>query len=134
MKYTIKPSKDGKYIILKIVGEINSQSAMKQNLEAHALGRELGIARYLVDVTEARNTDSVVENYDFANTDMWETEGIDIYAKVATLVSPEDHSHDFIETVARNAGLNVRLFNDINQAKKFLMDDYSPNKTDAGDR
>ena len=39
MKYTIKPSKDGKYIILKVAGEINRQSAMKQNLEAHALGK-----------------------------------------------------------------------------------------------
>jgi hypothetical protein len=120
MKYTIKPSKDGKYIILTVVGEINRQSAMKQNLEAHALGKKLGINRHLVDVTEARNTDSVAESYDFAYTDMKETEGIDIYARVATLVSPGDHSHDFIETVARNSGLNVKIFTDPDLARQFL--------------
>ena len=120
MKYTIKPSKDGKYIILTIVGEINSQSAMKQNLEAHALGKELGINRYLVDVTEARNTDSVLESYEFANIDMRETEGFDIHAQVATLVSPGDHSHDFIETVARNSGLSVKIFTDPDLARQYL--------------
>ncbi|MBW1985270.1 MAG: hypothetical protein JRI53_11180, partial [Deltaproteobacteria bacterium] len=75
MNYTITPSKDGKYIILKIQGEINRQSAMKQNLEAHTLGGKLGINRYLVDVTESRNTDSVMESYDFAYEDMKNTEG-----------------------------------------------------------
>ncbi|MBW1814413.1 MAG: hypothetical protein JRJ39_12290 [Deltaproteobacteria bacterium] len=75
---------------------------MKQNLEAHTLGGKLGINRYLVDVTESRNTDSVMESYDFAYEDMKNTEGIDLYARVALLVSPGDHSHDFIETVTTN--------------------------------
>jgi hypothetical protein len=123
MKYTIRPSKDGKYIILKIVGEINSQSAMNQNLEAHAMGRELGINRYLVDVTEARNTDSAADSFNFANKDMKETEGIDVYARVATLVSPEDHSHDFIETVTRNSGLFVKIFTDPDLARQFLTEE-----------
>jgi hypothetical protein len=129
MNYTIKPSKDGKYIILKVVGEINSQSAMKQNLEAHTLGRELGIDRYLVDVTEARNTDSTLESYEFANKDMKETEGIDINAQVATLVSPGDNSHDFIETVARNSGLSVKIFIDPDLARQYLTGEKSPDKS-----
>ena len=120
MNYTINPSKDGKYIILKIQGEINRQSAMNQNLEAHALGKKLGINRYLVDVTEARNTDSVVESYDFAYKDMKNTEGIDLSACVAVLTSPGDNSHDFIETVAKNSGLNVEIFTDFDLAMQFL--------------
>jgi len=120
MNYTITPSKDGKYIILKIQGEINRQSAMKQNLEAHTLGEKLGMNRYLVDVTESRNTDSVMESYDFAYEDMKNTEGIDLYARVALLVSPGDHSHDFIETVTTNSGLNVKIFTDFDLAMQFL--------------
>ena len=120
MNYTITPSKDGKYIILKIQGEINRQSAMKQNLEAHTLGGKLGINRYLVDVKESRNTDSVMESYDFAYEDMKNTEGIDLYARVAFLVSPGDHSHDFIETVTTNSGLNVKIFTDFDLAMQFL--------------
>ena len=123
MKYSITPSNDRKYIVLKVVGEIDRQSAMKQNLEAHALGCELGINRFLVDVTEARNIDSVVDDYEFAHKDMKKSEGIDVFARVATLVSPGDSSHDFIETVARNAGLNVKLFTDMDMAMRFLLNE-----------
>jgi hypothetical protein len=121
MKHTITPSADGRYIVIKVRGEINRKTAMQQNLEAHALGRRLGINRYLVDVTEAKNTDSVRDSYDFAYTDMNITEGIDKAARVATLVSQGDHSHDFIEIVSRNSGLNVTLFTDRELAVQHLL-------------
>ncbi|MEE4352071.1 MAG: hypothetical protein V2J25_04305 [Desulfatiglans sp.] len=121
MSYTIKPSDDRNYIILKVCGEINRELAMKQNLEAHALGAELGINRYLVDVTEARNVDSVISNYRFAYEEMRLPTGINVRARVATLVRPDDHSHDFVETVSRNAGLNVTIFRDREQAIQHLL-------------
>ena len=118
--YSIYPSEDKKFIIVKVVGEINGKMAMQQNLEAHALGTELGINRYLVDVTEARNTDTILDNYQFAHDDMKITPGIDLSARVVTLVSPGDHSHDFMETVARNSGLNVKIFTDRDLAENYL--------------
>ena len=60
---------------------------------------------------------------------MQKTEGINKYARVATLVSPDDHSHDFMETVARNAHLDVKTFTDPDQARRFLLDNHSPGKT-----
>jgi len=39
---------------------------------------------------------------------------------VAVLVSPNDHSHDFMETVSHNAGLNVAFFADLEQAERHL--------------
>lgn len=133
MDYTITPSADRLYIILKIKGNINREIAMPLNLEAHALGKKLHVSRYMVDVTEARNTDTVVGNYNFAYSDMQKMEGIDKRARVATLVSPDDHSHDFIETVSRNAGLNVKIFTDADEAKQWLMGDESPEKMTADD-
>ena len=123
MNYTITPSADGTYIAIKVKGDIDRQSAMKMNLEAHALGKKLNVRRYLVDATESRNTDSVANNYDFAYTDMQQTDNLDRSAIVANLVSPNDHSHDFVETVARNAGLHFRLFTDPDGAMRFLMSD-----------
>jgi hypothetical protein len=120
MKYTITPSPDGKYIILKVKGEINRQTSIQPILEAHALAKKLGIWKHLVDVTEVKNTDSILEGYEFAYSDMINTEGIDKNALVAILVSPGDHSHDFIETVLRNAGLHVKIFRDPNAAKLSL--------------
>lgn len=122
MTYTIRPSEDGNYILMKIVGEITRESSLKPNLEAHALGMKLGIHRYLVDATEARNVESPVANYQFAYTDMAQTPGIDPDAIAAFVVSPEDHSHDFIETVLRNAGQSATIFRDREQAIRFLME------------
>lgn len=128
MDYTITPSIDGTFIILTVKGNITRLNMMHKVLEAHALGRKLHIRRYLVDVTEARNTDKVIENYRFAYTDMQETEGIDKFARVAALVSPNDHSHDFVETVAKNAGLNFCLFTDLDLAQEFLMNAHPPHE------
>ena len=119
--YTISLSDDESYIIVKILGKQTAESAMKQNLEAHAFGDELGIGRYLVDATEAVNVDSTLENYSFAYTDMQTPTGINKAAIVALLVSPDDHSHDFIETVSRNVGLNVTIFRDRELAIHHLL-------------
>jgi hypothetical protein len=126
MEYTITPSIDGMFIILKVKGNITRRTAMQMNLEAHALGRQLQVRRYLVDVTEAKNTDAPLEDYEFAHSDMQKMEGIDKQARVATLVSPNDHSHDFMETVSKNAGLHVKIFTDPAEAKRFLMETVLP--------
>lgn len=120
MDYTIGPSSDRTYILLTVRGDITRAKAMAQNREAHALGRELGIRCFLVDVTRARNIDSVVDQYDFAYTDMQRTPEIDRGARVATLVAPGDDSHDFVETVAKNSGLNMKLFTDRDEALAWL--------------
>ena len=120
MDYTIVPSVDGPYINVKVRGNITRREAVQINLEAHALGKQLRINRYLVDVTEARNTDPIIEIYTFAYSDMLNGGGIDGSEIVAVLVSPDDHSHDFAETVCRNAGFNVTMFRGLNEARQAL--------------
>jgi hypothetical protein len=120
MSHLISLSDDSTYIILEVRGEITRQTAMQYNLEANKFGKEKGIRKYLVDCINARNTDTVLNNYQFAYNDMRHTPDIDITAIVALAVSPEDHSHDFVETTARNSGLNVTLFRDKQKAIEFL--------------
>lgn len=120
MPCSIEPSEDKKYIIQKVEGDITRELAMAYNQETHALGKELGINRFLVDVRESRNVSSVADNYEFAYKDMQKAPDIDRSARVAMLVSPGDHSHDFVETVARNSGLSVRIFTDLEAAINYL--------------
>jgi hypothetical protein len=120
MEYQITLSEDRRYIVITVRGDINRHSAMQINQEAHEMGRKIGVNRYLMDVRESRNTDSVVDQYEFAYRDMQCCEKIDRFARVAMLVSPEDHSHDFIATVCVNSGLNVAQFTDLQQAIHFL--------------
>ncbi len=120
MNYTITVSEDGLYIILTIVGTIGRRSAMPPNVEAHALGERLGIQRYLVDVTGARNREPAVDAYEFAHRDLAGAP-LNRFARVALLVAPDDHSHDFVETVSRNAGHDVTLFRDRAAAVAHLL-------------
>ncbi len=120
MNCTISVSKDGKYIIQKVVGEITSEKSIEYNIESHKKGKELGINKYLVDFTEAKNIDSVFKNYQFAYTLMRDIPEIDQSALVATVLKPGDRSHDFMKVLIQNSGLNGQLFTDIEQAIEFL--------------
>ncbi len=123
MECTITLSPDRKYIIQKVSGEINRAKAMQFNQETHALGKEKSINKFLVDMTQARNTDTAVNNYQFAYKDMKKMPKDVRNARIATLVSPDDHSHDFIETVSQNSGLNVKIFRDRDEAIRYLLKD-----------
>jgi len=121
MSYEISVSEDGNYIITKHWGKITSELVIKRTLEAHALGEKLGITKHLMDVTEARNIDSVTNSYTFANEKISSTPGINMSVRVAVLVSSDDHSHDFIETVTRNAGQDITIFRDRKLAIHHLL-------------
>lgn len=121
MQYSIKPSGNGDYVILTVIGNFTAKSFMKGIVESHTLGQELGAHLYLVDVRQARNVDSAMGNYEFAYSDMKTTQGVDRFAKVAGLVSPGDHSHDFVATTTHNAGMSLKLFTDAKEAIDYLL-------------
>ena len=110
-----------KYIIIKIVGDFTAKEMMTCVAESHSQGRSMGVRRYLVDVTEARNVDSAQGNYEFAYIDMKQNENADPHARVAALISPGDHSHDFAATTSTNAGMSLTLFTDLGDAVSYLL-------------
>ena len=121
MSHTITVAEGNEYILLAVDGIVNRSTAMRYNLEAAALGKKLGIRRFLVDFSAARNTDTVLDQYNFAYKDMPQAEHLDRVARVAVLVAENDHSHDFVETLLQNAGFNVRLFNQKDLALNYLL-------------
>ncbi len=121
MSHEVFPSEDKKYIILKLKGKINGKAILKGIQEAHKLGDELCITKHLMDLSEARNIDSDTDKYYFANEDIQNYPGINMKVKVAVLVRPDDHSHDFAETVTRNAGQDITLFRDKESAIRYLL-------------
>lgn len=127
-KYKITPSTDQTYIVLKVVGKIVGQEMMKHIVKAHALGSEMNVNCYLVDATEARNVDSSLNNFNFAHSEMKHIEGINKQAKIVTLVSKEDHSHDFVEKVLIKAGYNFKIFTDPDLAMAHLKQKTRDNK------
>lgn len=121
MSYEITVDESQKFIIITTHGELTNQIAMEQNLEAHKLGSQLGINRYLVDSTDAKYNGTTLGHYQFAYEEMKDEPGIDATARVAALVNPDDHSHDFFETVARNNGMDFTLFRNREKAIRHLL-------------
>lgn len=119
----VKASEDRKFIFQVITGDLTAKLMLAYNLKSHSLGRELGINRYLVDVTRARNVDPPTKIFNYARYDLKNTPGIDLSARIATLVSPGDISHNFVETVSRDSGLDVTHFTDRFQAIRHLTRD-----------
>ena len=111
-EHRIKPSKDLTHIVLKVVGEFDGQAMMEYIIEAHSLGKELGINNYLLDVTEARNTASTISNYQFASSKIKQQKGINHQANIVALINEKDHSHDFVTTVLCNTGQPIQVCTD----------------------
>ena len=126
MEISITVVEDKKYIILKGKGEIISgdpKVLIQPLIEAHEFAKKLGIVNILVDVTEAPNALGIIDTYDLVNHTIPEEPAIDRHMRVALLVSPDDHSHDFTETISRNAGFNLTIYRDRAQALASLMED-----------
>ncbi len=121
MDYSIEVVRGQHFIRVTAKGDLTRENALKMNEEAHQVGKDNGINQYLVDVREARNVESVTNNYKIAYKDM-QKEMFDRNAKVAFLTHQDDHSHDFVEMVFRNAGFNVRLFREKEKALAFLSE------------
>ena len=120
MEYSIRLSENHSYVELKIVGDFTATEMLRLVAESHSFGKSNDVHNYLVDSLSARNIDSAMGNYQFAYKDMPEVEEVDPLARVAVLVSPDDHSHDFIETVAFNTGSTLKIFRSFNEAINFL--------------
>jgi hypothetical protein len=75
--------------------------------------------RLLVDVRSSPSVQSSVEQYLLATRDVNQF-GLDRNSRIAVLVKPGDRSHDFVETVFRNAGYRFRLFHDEDSALEWL--------------
>ena len=120
MPWSIHVADDRSYITLRIVGA-GGRPGFEGVLAAHAKGKELGIRSFLVDLTEATNEAPAVDDYEMAYSD-FPTGGIDRFAAVVGFVRPGDHSHDFLATAFRNAGLRIELFDDRAQALSGLLD------------
>lgn len=119
---TITVSEDKKYIISKVVGKVTSQDMYQHAVEAHELARSLDLRVFLMDLTDAVNLQSASENYDLVYRRFRTSDKLIRNSRLALWVKADDHSHDFIETLAYNAGDNVKIFQDLQKAIQFLLE------------
>ncbi len=109
MTEEIKVSDNSKYIIVRVDEDMTRTLAESLGLEAMHLGIKKNLNKFLYDLRNSRNKETINANYIFAKQDLKRLDP-NPTNKIAMLTSPNDKSHDFIETVLRNAGYNVKLF------------------------
>lgn len=120
MKYTVSLSSDKKYVIVFVVGPMTTELALIVGKEANALATEFNIFAYLYDLRKSRNVQSSLRNYEFGYKEM-ESAGLNKLGQIALLTDLEDQSHDFIETILKNNGYNVRIFKNEEEAIAWLI-------------
>jgi hypothetical protein len=109
--YAVSLADSGRYVLIKVFVPITNEIGRRCGTDASRLGDEKNVNRYLFDLRDSPNVQTVAHNYDFAYREM-ASFGFSRRSCSALLVRPNDRSHDFIETAFRNAGYVVRLFSD----------------------
>ena len=124
MNFKITISENRKYIIGKVYGKLNKEIAQQLAKEYAKIIDSTGIKRILNDVRSSSNDMGTLNNYEYAYS-VVNSLCLPRSIRAAIVSSEDDDSHDFQETVARNAGFNVKVFHSIEQAAKWLLADIS---------
>lgn len=111
MPYELTIPPDATYVLVTVDEPFTRRLAIDLAVGSSRLAAFEGLRGFLYDLRRSRNVESVLTNYEFVHRDMPPLD-LDRCARVALLVSPDDHSHDFVETVSVNVGYSVRLFRD----------------------
>ena len=119
MDYQIAVSENNNYIIIKYLVPMTTNIALISGPELLQIAKENEINRFLFDMRESNNEQSVTDNYIFANEKI-QTFEYPRNSIAAFLINPDDHSHDFITTVFQNAGYILSQFTSEDEAVNWL--------------
>jgi hypothetical protein len=120
MPYSMSLTENDTIIVIKIFGIADVQKSFDYAKEIHDYAFKVGIKKLLIDCTESENTDTVTNIYRFAYEYMGKLSDFCFQIRIALWVSPDDHSHDFMETVFINTGYRIKLFRNREKAMEYL--------------
>jgi hypothetical protein len=121
MDYEITTPPGKNYVHIKVYETITPDLERSFASEAIKQAKAHNRMHYFTDVTGVRNVSDPADMYKLAYQEL-AAMGMDRRSKIAILVSADDHSHDFIETVFVNAGYLCLLFHDPDHALAWLED------------
>ena len=119
MDYKISMSEDKSYVVIRVYIPTTRSLAFEFNQKMIKQAQVNGINKFLFDMRKSANTETTFGNYFIAYKD---AEKVDFKrtAQFAVLHDINDKSHDFIMTVAKNAGYNLMLFIKEQDATEWL--------------
>ena len=119
MPYKIHYEKEQDYISVTVEGKF-ALSTLKELAAKVAENIEhYGCNRILNDMRLAKMTRGTIDIYNMPTTAS--NEGVEKRCKRALVVSEESSDFHFLETVFLNQGHNVKMFTDIDEAMRWLL-------------
>lgn len=100
---------------LRFEGAVDVAQLGDTRLEVRRLLEEDPTRNVLVDMRKMDFSMSTFDIYSFASTIQLPTS-----SRIALLAKPDDKNAEFFETVAKNRGIPLRLFTELDEAMSFL--------------
>ena len=114
------PDKQNNCLVYVLKGVLNKQMLKPILSQMVTCCRQKNLKRILIDMKAATNSISPFDLCTLAYHDLSKL-NISYSVSIVLLISSEDSSHNFLETVLRNASYKVKLFHDREAALDWLL-------------
>jgi hypothetical protein len=119
MDFELCLAPQGDHAIMTNYADVTHPSAVERQRAMQAFSDEHKVTRFLIDTRGKQFVGGPIELYTFVRRTLPD-EGYNRHWRVALVTSPDDHSHDFLETVSQNAGYQVMVFKSFTTAQEWL--------------
>ncbi len=119
MDFDLKLEPNGSFAILTNHKDVTLPSAIERQRFMRKFAETHGIYHFLLDTRGKSFCGTYVDLFRFARK-ILHKEGFDSTWKVALVTSPKDRSHDMLEIFTHNAGYQVKIFTDYDEAQVWL--------------
>jgi len=119
LEFDLKLEPNGSFAILTNRRKVTLQSAIQHQRAMRLFAEEHGVHHFLLDTRGMSFSGTYVDLFRFARK-ILHNEGFDSTWKVALVTSPKDRSHDMLEIFTYNAGYQVKIFTDYDEAQVWL--------------
>lgn len=120
MKFELTYSRETDHLLVRLTGVWDAQSAYQINARLADIVRQEKCYRMLIDARGLEITTGKAELY-YIVAELRNLRA-DKMEKVATVMEGDDTRVAFYTTAARNRGINLQFFNDIDDARRWLTE------------
>ena len=113
-------------IVSRVWGSLNDDEVVAKALELVELIKQSGVTRWLSDFRETQAEVSIVKIYELPK--LFEKLELPRTVRQALLLPLTKHrkeDYEFYENVCQNMGYNFRLFENPEEARQWLLEDFS---------
>ena len=117
--FDLKLEPNGSFAILTNHKDVTLHSAIEHQRAMRMFAQKYGVHHFLLDTRGNSFRGTYVDLFRFARKILHKA-GFNSTWKVALVTSPKDRSHDMLELFTHNAGYQVKIFTDYDEAPVWL--------------